>query len=66
MPPSEAPEAPVPTTPHPEREPSPSFWRGQRVLVTGGGGFLGSHLVDRLRALGARIERVATDPPVPA
>ena len=37
----------------PEREPSPRFWAGRRVLVTGGGGFLGSHLVERLRALGA-------------
>ena len=26
--------------------------RGKRVLVTGGGGFLGSHIVDRLRTLG--------------
>jgi GDP-L-fucose synthase len=39
--------------PHPEREPSPEFWRTRRVLVTGGGGFLGSHVIDRLRALGA-------------
>ncbi|HYH78914.1 MAG TPA: GDP-L-fucose synthase [Longimicrobium sp.] len=37
----------------PERETSPEFWRTRRVLVTGGGGFLGSHVVDRLRALGA-------------
>jgi GDP-L-fucose synthase len=37
----------------PEREPGTGFWRGRRVLVTGGGGFLGSHLVEQLRALGA-------------
>jgi GDP-L-fucose synthase len=26
------------------------FWRGRTILVTGGGGFIGSHLVDVLRA----------------
>ena len=30
-----------------------SFWKGRRVIVTGGAGFLGSFLVDRLRGLGA-------------
>ena len=43
------------TTTTPEREPSPAFWSGRRVLATGGSGFLGSHVVDRLRALGARV-----------
>ncbi|MEN8144850.1 MAG: NAD-dependent epimerase/dehydratase family protein, partial [Gemmatimonadota bacterium] len=36
-----------------ERESSPAFWTGRRVLVTGGAGFLGRPVVSRLRALGA-------------
>jgi NAD dependent epimerase/dehydratase len=31
------------------------FWRGKRVLVTGAGGFIGSHLVERLVELGAEV-----------
>jgi len=31
------------------------FWSGRRVLVTGGAGFLGRHLVERMRARGAEI-----------
>ena len=30
-------------------------WQGKSVLVTGAGGFLGSHLVERLVELGARV-----------
>jgi GDP-L-fucose synthase len=32
-----------------------TFWQGRRTLVTGGAGFLGSFVVDRLRAAGASI-----------
>ena len=45
--------APLAPGMHPERELSPGFWRTRRVLVTGGAGFLGSYVVERLRALGA-------------
>ncbi len=34
------------------------FWRGKKVLVTGGAGFIGSHLSERLVQLGARVRVV--------
>jgi len=37
-----------------------TFWSGQKVLVTGGSSFIGSHLVDRLVERGARV-RVVDD-----
>src|SRR6185312_6604068 len=32
-----------------------TFWNGRRVVVTGGAGFLGSFVVERLRAAGASV-----------
>lgn len=35
--------------------PNPNYWEGCRALVTGGASFIGSHLVDRLAEMGARV-----------
>ena len=31
------------------------YWENKRVLVTGAGGFIGSHVVERLVRLGAKV-----------
>jgi nucleoside-diphosphate-sugar epimerase len=40
----------------------PHAWRGVRVLVTGASGFIGSHLVSRLTAMGAEVHAVSRRP----
>src|SRR2546428_9467308 len=39
-------------------QPKGNYWKGKRVLVTGGAGFIGSHLVEELMSRGAEL-RVA-------
>src|SRR5437773_4570472 len=39
----------------PNVEPTAAFWKGKRVTVTGGRGFLGRHVVDLLEPLSAEI-----------
>jgi GDP-L-fucose synthase len=46
---------------HPDSPDSRSFWSGRRVMVTGGNGFLGSHLVRKLRQRGADVFIVDVD-----
>jgi GDP-L-fucose synthase len=38
-----------------DRSDSQAFWEGKRTVVTGGAGFLGSFVVERLRANGAEV-----------
>ena len=41
-----------------------SFWQGKRVVVTGGAGFLGSFVVERLAERGVATTRLAHGVPV--
>lgn len=40
---------------------SPAFWRDRSVFVTGGAGLVGSHVVDELLKLGARVVCLVRD-----
>lgn len=43
-----------------------SFWKGRRVLVTGGAGFIGYALATRLAELGARVSVLDIKPSLPS
>ncbi|GBD35360.1 CDP-glucose 4,6-dehydratase [bacterium HR36] len=45
-------------------QPRAEYWRGRLVVVTGATGFLGWHLVQWLRHLGARVRTFALHPPL--
>lgn len=63
------PSSPSPSSPSsgasrpPAWDPDARFWRDRRVAVTGGTGFLGSHLVAALTRLGARVTVLRRDRP---
>jgi len=42
--------------------PNGAVWQGKRVCVTGGTGFLGFQIVQRLVALGARVRSLSLPP----
>ncbi len=45
-----------------DRELGSTPWMGRRVLITGGGGFVGWHLVDQLTRIGATVMSVSRQP----
>ncbi|MEZ6058171.1 MAG: NAD-dependent epimerase/dehydratase family protein [Planctomycetaceae bacterium] len=47
------------TVQHPNPTPSTPSWRGRVVLVTGGGGFLGRHIVTQLLVRGATVRSLS-------